>query len=66
MQENNALMKKEIKGETHLEDVRQQIEDCVDNLASQNPYTAAQTVSMGFNIIDKCGLYGEDCRDRRR
>ena len=66
MQENDALMKREITGETYFEDLVQQIEDCVENVASQNPYTAAQTVSIGFNIIDKCGFYSYDCRYWRR
>ena len=63
MQENDALTKREITGETHFEDLLQQIEDCVENVASQNPYTPAHTVSMGFNIIDKCGFYSDDFRD---
>ena len=44
MQKNDALMKSEITGETHFEDLVQQIEDCVNNAASQNPYTPAHTV----------------------
>ena len=66
MQGNNALMKREITGETHFEYLVQQIEDCVDNVASQNPYTPAQTVSIGFKIMDKCGFYSDDCRDWKR
>ena len=59
-------MKTEITGETHFEDLVQQIEDCVKNIASHNPYTPAQTVSIGFNIIDKCIFYSEDFRYWRR
>ena len=59
-------MKREITGETHFEDLVQKIEDCVENVASQNPYTPAHTVSMGFNIIDKCGFYSDNFRDWRR
>ena len=53
MQENDAIMKVEITGETHSEDLVQKIEDCVENVASQNLYTPAQTILIGFNIIDK-------------
>ena len=44
MQENDQLIKIEITGEMHFEDLVQQIEDCVNNAASQNPYTPAHTV----------------------
>ena len=60
MQENDALMKKEITGETHFEDLVQKIEDCVDNVALQHIYTPAQTISIGLNIIDKYGFYIDD------
>ena len=63
MQENNALTKIEITGETHFEELVQQIQDCVENAASQNLYTPAQTILIGFNIIDKCGFYSDDFRD---
>ena len=43
----------------------QQIEDCVKNVASKNLYTPAQTVLIGFNSIDKCGLYSEYFQDWR-
>ena len=33
MQENDALMKRDKKGEMHFEDLFQQIEDCVKSLA---------------------------------
>ena len=66
MQENDVPMKKEIAGETHFEELVQQIEDCVENVASKNPYTPAQMVSIGFNIIYKCGFYSDNCRDWRR
>ena len=61
MQENDALMKREKKGEMHIEDLFQQIEDCVKNVASQNTYTPEQTVPIGFNTIDKCSVYSEYC-----
>ena len=66
MKENDALMKWEITGETHLEDLVQLIEDCIKNVALKNPYTPAQTVLIGFNIIDKCRFYSDDCLDWRR
>ena len=59
-------MKKEITGKTHFEELVKQIEDCVENAASQNLYTPAQTVSIGFNIVYKCGFYSDDCQDWRR
>ena len=59
-------MKKEIAGETHFEDLVQKNEDCVKNVASQNPYTLVQTVSICFNIIDKCDFCCCDFRDWRR
>ena len=65
MQENDALMKSEITGETHFEDLVQQIEDCVKNVASQNTYNPVQTVLMGFNIIDKCVFYSDNFQDWR-
>ena len=58
MQGNDTVMKSEITGETHFEDV--------ENVASQNIYTTAQTASIRFNIIDKCGFYSDNCRDWRR
>ena len=51
MQENDALTKKEITGETHFEDLVQKIKDCVENVASQYLYTTAQAVSIDLNII---------------
>ena len=66
MQKNDALMKREITGETHFEDLLQKIEDCVKNVASHKPHTPAQTVSIGFKIIDKYGFYNDDFRDWRR
>ena len=53
IQENDALMKKEITEETHFEELVQQIGDYVKNVASQNTYTTAQTVLIGFRIIYK-------------
>ena len=61
MQENDALMKRKITDETHFEELVQQIKDCVKNEASQNLYTPAQTVSIGFNITEKRGFYSGDC-----
>ena len=55
-------MKKEITGETHFEELVQQIEDCIENVASQNTYTPLQMVLIGFNIIYKCGFYREYCQ----
>ena len=66
MQENDMLMKKEKTGEKRFEDSLQKIEDCVKNVASQNPYTPAQKVLIGFKNIDKCGFYSDDCRYWRR
>ena len=60
MQENDVLMKSEITGETHFGDLVQQIEDCVEILASQNLYTPTQTVLIGLNIIYKCGFYSDN------
>ena len=66
MQEDDVLTKFEITGETHFQDLVKKIEDCVKNVASQNLYNPAQTASIGFNIVDKCGFYSEDFRDWRR
>ena len=66
MQENEALMKSDITDETQFGDLVQKIEDCVENVVSQNPYTPAQTVSIGFNIIYKCEFYSDDCQDCKR
>ena len=63
MQENNKRIKKEITGDTHFEKLVQQIENYVENVATQNLYLATQTVSIGFNIIDKNRFYKEYCRD---
>ena len=60
MQGNDVLMKIEITGETYFENLVQKNEDCVENVALQNPYTPEQTVLIGFNIIDKCGFYSYD------
>ena len=54
------LTKIEITGETYFENLVQKNEDCVENVALQNPYTPEQTVLIGFNIIDKCGFYSYD------
>ena len=44
-------MKKDINGETDFDDLVLQIEDAVDNVAAQNPYTDQQAVSIAFTII---------------
>ena len=66
MQENKALMKKEITGETHYEELVQKIEECVESVASKNLYTPAQTLLIGFNIIYKWGFYSDGFRYCRR
>ena len=66
IQENIKLMKREITGETHFEDLVQQILSCVKNVASRNPYNPTQTVSVGFNVIYKCGFCSYNCQDWRR
>jgi len=66
VQDNDALMKKDINGETDFEDLVLQIEDAVENVATQNPYTDQQVVSISFTIVERCGFYHEDCRDWKR
>ena len=63
MQKNNAIMKSDITGETHFQDLVQKIEDCVENIALQNTYTTAQTSYIGFIIVYKCGFYSDDFQD---
>ena len=53
-------MQREITSETHFEDLVQQIQDCVDNMSFQNPYTPAQMASIGFKRIEKCVFYSDD------
>ena len=62
IQENIKLMKREITGETHFEDLVQNFEDWVENVDSQNLYTLAHMVSICSNIIDKCGFYNDNFR----
>ena len=49
-------MKKDINGETDFEDLVLQIEDAVENFASQNPYTDTQAVSIAFTIVKRCSF----------
>ena len=57
VQDNDALMKKDINGETDFEDLVLQIEDALENVASQNPYIDQQVVSISFTIVERCGFY---------
>ena len=66
VQDNDVLMKQDINGETDFEDLVLQIEDAVENVASQNPYTDRQVVSISFTLVERCGFYHEDCRDWKR
>ena len=66
VQDNDALMKKDINRETASEDLVLQIEDAVENVSLQNPYTDQQVVSISFTIVERCGFYHEDCRDWKR
>ena len=59
-------MKADISGDTIFEDLVDQIEDNVDAVALQNPYTSAQIVSIAFTIVDRSGFYADDCRDWKR
>ena len=56
-------MKQDINVEMDFEDLILQIEDAVENVGSQNPYTDQQLVSIAFIIVERCGFYHEDCRD---
>ena len=38
----------------------------MENVATQNKYTSAQTILIGFNIIDNSGFYIKDRREWRR
>ena len=63
VQENDALMKNDINGETDFEDLVLQIEDAVENVATQNIHTDQLFVSIAFTIMERCGLYPEDYCD---
>ena len=63
VQDNDANMKKEINGATDFEDLVLQIEDTVESVVAQNPYTYLQVVSIAFTIMEQCGFHPEDCHD---
>ena len=55
-----------INGETDFDDLILQIEDAVESVANQNPYTYLQGVSVAFVIVEQCGFYHDDCRNWKR
>jgi hypothetical protein len=57
------MLKREITGKTNFEDLILQIEDAVENVAAQAPYTDKQNVAAGVAIVSKCGYYADDVRD---
>ena len=66
IQEIDKKLKADISGETIFEDLVDQIEENVEAVARQNPYTPAQIVSIAFTIVDRSGFYADDCRDWKR
>ena len=59
-------MKKDIDRDTYFEGLVLQIEDMVDNVAAQNPYTDQQVVSIALTIVERCGFYPEYFRNWKR
>ena len=56
-------MKEPISGETLFEEFIEKIEWNQEAVAVKNMYTLAQTGSMAYRNIEKCGLYQDDCRE---
>ena len=53
---NDSALKREITGETHFEELVAQVEDHQEAVAVQNPYTAAQILSIAYNLVKDTGF----------
>ena len=51
LQDNDRKLASEVSGETFDEELLLQIEDCVEVVAIQNPYTPAQIFSISMLIL---------------
>lgn len=63
---NDSALKREITGETHFEELVAQVEDHQEAVAVQNPYTAAQILSIAYNLVKDTGFYDEGCKEWKR
>ena len=63
MRENDSALKWEITGETHFEEIEAQVEDHQEAVVAQNPYTAAQILSIAYNLVKDTGFYAERCKE---
>ena len=43
-----------------------QVEDHQEAVAVQNPYTAAQILSIAYNLVKDTGFYDEGCKEWKR
>ena len=66
IQEIDRNIKEPISGETMFEEFSEKIEWNQEAIAVQNPYSPDQNFSMAYAIIDKCGVYQDDCCDWSR
>ena len=50
-------LKASINGETHFEDFITHIENNQDVMATQNPYTTEQILSIAYTLVFRLGVY---------
>ena len=63
---NDGALKREITGETHFETLVAQVEDHVEAVAIQNPYTPAQILTIAYNLVKDTGYYDDGCKEWKR
>ena len=66
IQDIDKKMKEQITGETLFEEFIEQIEWNQEAVSVQNPYTAAQIISIAFTNVNQSNIYPDDCRDWKR
>ena len=55
-------LKAPISVDVNFEDSVAQIEDNTNAVASQNPYSPAQIVSIAYTLVNATGFYSLDCK----
>ena len=60
---NDVALKREISRETHFESLVAQVDDHVEAVKIQNPYTPAQIFSIAFTFVNDTGYYVDGCRE---
>eukprot|EP00957_Ditylum_brightwellii_P032723 2480283-Ditylum_brightwellii.AAC.1 len=64
LEENDRVMKKDFNLTLPIEHLAEQIESVVTVVGNTNqPYTAAQVLSIAYNLVFKTGFYKGACKD---